>query len=153
MHVIRQYDPSVDVKRPGLPHLSNRRTKQVNVADQFVIGIPLQEIDSKEIATTWNATTAVVGKGALLRINVRGRSYYILRGLGSPGTSFSAATTAPHAFTPRKTTGTLTKLAQKLGCAVHAYVLMTNHVHLLLTPEQAESAAYRALFKALLDKA
>jgi hypothetical protein len=30
---------------------------------------------------------------------------------------------------------------------------MTNHVHLLLTPEQAESTAYRALFKALLDKA
>jgi putative transposase len=26
------------------------------------------------------------------------------------------------------------------GCAVHAYVLMTNHVHLLLTPQRAEGA-------------
>ncbi len=25
--------------------------------------------------------------------------------------------------------------AEKYGCAVHAYVLMTNHVHLLLTPD------------------
>lgn len=25
--------------------------------------------------------------------------------------------------------------AQRYGCAIHAYVLMTNHVHLLMTPE------------------
>lgn len=30
--------------------------------------------------------------------------------------------------------------AQRAGCAIHAYVLMTNHVHLLLTPCQADSA-------------
>ena len=30
--------------------------------------------------------------------------------------------------------------AEKHGCAIHAYVLMTNHVHLLLTPEKADSA-------------
>jgi putative transposase len=29
--------------------------------------------------------------------------------------------------------------AGEYGCAVHAYVLMTNHVHLLLTPSHAES--------------
>jgi REP-associated tyrosine transposase len=28
--------------------------------------------------------------------------------------------------------------AEKHGCAIHAYVLMTNHVHLLLTPRQAD---------------
>ena len=27
------------------------------------------------------------------------------------------------------------------GCAIHAYVLMTNHIHLLLTPEESDSAA------------
>lgn len=27
------------------------------------------------------------------------------------------------------------------GCAVHAFCLMTNHVHLLVTPEEADSAA------------
>lgn len=27
----------------------------------------------------------------------------------------------------------------RYGCRIHAYVLMTNHVHLLLTPESAES--------------
>jgi putative transposase len=35
----------------------------------------------------------------------------------------------------------LAELSTKFGCAVHAYVLMTNHVHLLLTPQQAEGAS------------
>ncbi len=35
----------------------------------------------------------------------------------------------------------LGKNADKHGCSIHAYVLMTNHVHLLLTPEAAESAS------------
>jgi putative transposase len=34
----------------------------------------------------------------------------------------------------------LIELSQKFGCAVHAYALMTNPVHLLLTPERADSA-------------
>ena len=34
----------------------------------------------------------------------------------------------------------LKEFADKFGCAVHAYVLMTNHVHLLLTPAREESA-------------
>jgi len=29
--------------------------------------------------------------------------------------------------------------AARYGCSIHAYVLMTNHVHLLLTPDQPES--------------
>ncbi len=33
----------------------------------------------------------------------------------------------------------LAEAAVAYGCAVHAYVLMTNHVHLLVTPETAES--------------
>jgi len=33
----------------------------------------------------------------------------------------------------------LAEAARDHGCAVHAYVLMTNHVHLLLTPADAES--------------
>jgi len=36
---------------------------------------------------------------------------------------------------------TLKEPAAKHGCAVHAYVLMTNHVHLLLTPSRVESVA------------
>jgi REP element-mobilizing transposase RayT len=32
-------------------------------------------------------------------------------------------------------------VSTKFGCAVHAYVLMTNHVHLLLTPQEAEGAS------------
>jgi putative transposase len=31
--------------------------------------------------------------------------------------------------------------ARKHGCLVHAYCLMTNHVHLLVTPQHAESCA------------
>ena len=35
------------------------------------------------------------------------------------------------------TTGKLREAASKHGCAVHAFVLMTNHVHLLVTPASA----------------
>ena len=35
----------------------------------------------------------------------------------------------------------LATLSNRFGCAIHAYVLMTNHVHLLLTPEQADGPA------------
>lgn len=35
---------------------------------------------------------------------------------------------------------TLREMATRFECAVHAYVLMTNHVHLLLTPTRRESA-------------
>ena len=34
----------------------------------------------------------------------------------------------------------LKEYSKSTQCAVHAYVLMTNHVHLLLTPKKAESA-------------
>ena len=36
---------------------------------------------------------------------------------------------------------TLKEQAEKFGCLVHAYVLMTNHVHLLITPEKEGSAS------------
>jgi putative transposase len=35
--------------------------------------------------------------------------------------------------------GWLGEAAAEYGCAIHAYVLMTNHVHLLVTPRKAES--------------
>jgi len=35
----------------------------------------------------------------------------------------------------------LEELSRQFGCAVHAYVLMTNHVHLLLTPETKDSSS------------
>lgn len=35
----------------------------------------------------------------------------------------------------------LKELATQFGCSLHAYVLMTNHVHLLLTPQREDSAA------------
>jgi putative transposase len=35
----------------------------------------------------------------------------------------------------------LRDLAQKSGCALHAYCLMTNHVHLLLTPAEPHACA------------
>ncbi|PKO54324.1 MAG: transposase [Betaproteobacteria bacterium HGW-Betaproteobacteria-2] len=37
--------------------------------------------------------------------------------------------------------GCLTEAAQKYANDIHAYVLMTNHVHLLVTPNQLESIA------------
>ena len=41
----------------------------------------------------------------------------------------------------RKYLAILREQARNHGCAVHAYVLMTNHVHLLATPERADSAS------------
>ena len=35
----------------------------------------------------------------------------------------------------------LQEYATLSGCLIHAFVLMTNHVHLLLTPKKKESAA------------
>lgn len=35
----------------------------------------------------------------------------------------------------------LLNASQRFGCAIHAYVLMTNHVHLLLTPEDERGPA------------
>ena len=35
----------------------------------------------------------------------------------------------------------LSEQAEQYGCAIHAYVLMPNHVHLLLTPSEKNSAA------------
>ena len=35
--------------------------------------------------------------------------------------------------------GWLAEAAADYGCAIHAYVLMTNHVHLLATPEKKDS--------------
>ncbi len=41
----------------------------------------------------------------------------------------------------------LRELSLATGCRVHAYVLMTNHVHLLLTPDAAGKVS--ALMQAL----
>ena len=37
--------------------------------------------------------------------------------------------------------GWLKEGAMRYGCAVHAYVLMTNHVHLLMTPSESDSVS------------
>ena len=36
----------------------------------------------------------------------------------------------------------LEELAQRFECGVHAYVLMTNHVHLLITPRRPIAPRY-----------
>ncbi|MBI4292606.1 MAG: transposase [Betaproteobacteria bacterium] len=38
--------------------------------------------------------------------------------------------------------GHMRECAEHSGCAVHAYVLMGNHVHLLVTPSRAEGASH-----------
>lgn len=48
---------------------------------------------------------------------------------------------------------TLRDQAQTHRCAIPAYVLMTNHVHLLLTPERQESAASLMKHLDLLSRA
>jgi len=36
----------------------------------------------------------------------------------------------------------LSEYAEEAGCQLHAYMLMTNHVHLLITPDTAQSAGH-----------
>lgn len=36
--------------------------------------------------------------------------------------------------------GWLEQYAQEIGCTIRAYVLMTNHVHLLITPRKSSEA-------------
>jgi len=44
----------------------------------------------------------------------------------------------------------LEEYSKKFGMDIHAYVLMTNHVHILATPQHQE--AYRALFTAHVNE-
>lgn len=41
----------------------------------------------------------------------------------------------------RRYTAALRESSERAGCAIHAYVLMTNHVHLLITAESVRSPA------------
>ena len=120
--------------------LSNGRRvnglRQARTANRTVLG--------QDHGYCWE--TATFGRHGLLTMPRRAC-------LSIPGipwqTSFSAATIAPcvllrtglpvlFAF-PKK------ELAEQLDCAAHAYVLMTNHVHLLLTPHRFESPVPRGM--------
>ena len=46
----------------------------------------------------------------------------------------------------------LDEFATKFGCAIHAYVLMTNHVHLLLTPQKKPKVHQRYRSRIVLVK-
>ena len=41
----------------------------------------------------------------------------------------------------RRYADTLHRASRRFGCAIHAYVMMTNHVHLLLTPHDERGPA------------
>ena len=69
------------------------------------------------------------------RLSVAGIAWHIIQ----RGNNRSACFHAERDY--RRYLDELTKLSDRFGCAVHAYVLMTNHVHLLLTPERTDSAA------------
>ncbi len=69
------------------------------------------------------------------RLAIAGIPWHIIQ----RGNNRSACFYAPEDY--RRYLETLGELAKKYGGALHAYVLMTNHVHLLLTPEHRESAA------------
>ena len=69
------------------------------------------------------------------RLNVPGIPWHIIQ----RGNNRSACFHAEDDY--RRYLDELATLAQQFGCRVHAYVLMTNHVHLLLTPAQSDSAA------------
>ena len=69
------------------------------------------------------------------RLNIAGIPWHIIQ----RGNNRSACFYAENDY--RRYLDTLEEQAEKYDCAVHAYVLMTNHVHLLLTPARENSAA------------
>ena len=68
------------------------------------------------------------------RLSIAGIPWHIIQ----RGNNRSACFYAEEDY--RRYLETLEEQAKKFDCAVHAYVLMTNHVHLLLTPAREESA-------------
>jgi len=64
--------------------------------------------------------------------------------LGSRCTWFSAETIAKRVFFAdeyyRTYLGWLKEFEKESGCAIHAYLLMTNHVHLLIMPRTSIGA-------------
>lgn len=69
------------------------------------------------------------------RLSVAGIAWHIIQ----RGNNRSACFYAGEDY--RRYLDLLERLARANGCTVHASVLMTNHVHLLLTPESRNSAA------------
>ena len=68
------------------------------------------------------------------RLNIPGIPWHIIQRGHNRGVCFYAAEDY------QRYLDTVGELAKNFACAVHAYVLMTNHVHLLLTPHRVESA-------------
>ena len=69
------------------------------------------------------------------RLSVAGIPWHIIQRGNNRAVCFHAAEDY------RRYLDHLTELSRRFGCTVHAYVLMTNHVHLLLTPAKTDSAA------------
>jgi putative transposase len=69
------------------------------------------------------------------RLNLSGIPWHIIQRGNNRGACFYADEDY------RRYLYELKELSVRCGCAVHAYVLMTNHVHLLLTPRTTDSAA------------
>lgn len=69
------------------------------------------------------------------RIAIAGIPWYVIQ----RGNNRSACFYAQEDY--RRYLETLREQATRHGCAAHAYVLMTNHVHLLLTPTRSDSVA------------
>jgi putative transposase len=69
------------------------------------------------------------------RIIVPGQALHIIqRGNNRQATFFSDEDY-------RKYLDTLDRLSKQYGCAIHAYVLMSNHIHMLATPAHKESVS------------
>ena len=68
------------------------------------------------------------------RLSVAGVPWHIIQRGNNRAVCFHAETDY------RRYLDDLAEQSRRFGCTIHAYVLMTNHVHLLLTPAKADSA-------------
>jgi putative transposase len=70
-----------------------------------------------------------------LRLTLAGVAVHLIQRGNNRGACFFAAEDYARYL------GYLAEFARQFGCAVHAFVLMTNHVHLLLMPQHADGAS------------
>ncbi len=63
MQVFGQHDPVMYVERVTLANRFDHGTQYFDVSSQQVVTLPLQQVDSEEVGSTWMPGASVVGHG------------------------------------------------------------------------------------------
>jgi hypothetical protein len=156
----QRYIEAIGDRRPGVARVQTVEGERVYAAFERLpetgwtvgVGVPVEEIEAPLRESLARATmlglvflgVAILGAIVLGRrisepIAALAQRRRVRAGAIAPHfgpTAFRARSTFPESRGPNPG---LKQEASRHGCLVHAYVLMTNHVHLLLTPEDPDA--------------